>query len=92
MISKEITKQMITQMEQDSSLTYWVKNPNKEDNNPLNTFEKIKPDQNFYINKHNKLVISFDKYEVAPGYMGIVEFVIPTDVLKDTLVSNEYIK
>ncbi|MDR7236381.1 DUF3298 and DUF4163 domain-containing protein [Neobacillus drentensis] len=92
LISKEITKQMITQMEQDSSLTYWVKNPNKEDNNPLNTFEKIKPDQNFYINKHNKLVISFDKYEVAPGYMGIVEFVIPTDVLKDTLVSNEYIK
>ncbi|MEH7503580.1 DUF3298 domain-containing protein [Neobacillus drentensis] len=92
LISKEITKQMITQMEQDSSLTYWVKNPNKEDNNPLNTFEKIKPDQNFYINKNNKLVISFDKYEVAPGYMGIVEFVIPTDVLKDTLVSNEYIK
>lgn len=92
LIGKEITKQMITQMEQDSSLTYWVKNPNKEDNNPLNTFEKIKSDQNFYINEHNKLVISFDKYEVAPGYMGIVEFVIPTDVLKDTLVSNEYIK
>ena len=92
LISNEIKKQMITQMEQDSDITYWVKNPNKEDNDPLDTFEKIKPDQNFYINKNNKLVISFDKYEVAPGYMGIVEFVIPTDVLKDTLVSDEYIK
>ncbi|MDU5177028.1 RsiV family protein, partial [Clostridium sp.] len=39
-----------------------------------------------------KLVISFDKYEVAPGYMGVVEFVIPTEILSDSLVSNEYIK
>jgi len=25
------------------------------------------------------LVISFDKYEVGPGYMGIQEFEIPTE-------------
>jgi hypothetical protein len=91
-ISNEIKKQMITQMEKNSDLTYWVKNPNKKDDNPIDPFEKIKPDQNFYINKDNKLVISFDKYEVAPGYMGIVEFVIPTDVLKAALVSDEYLK
>jgi hypothetical protein len=92
LISNEIKKQMIAQMDKDPSLTYWVKNPNKKDDNPLDTFEKIKPDQNFYINKNNKLVIVFDKYDVAPGAMGIVEFVIPTDVLKDVLVSNEYLK
>ncbi|CAH2715344.1 Anti-sigma-V factor RsiV [Neobacillus rhizosphaerae] len=92
LISKEIRKQMITQMEQDSDLTYWVKNPNKKDDNPLDTFEKIQSNQNFYINKQNKLVIGFDKYEVAPGYMGVVEFIIPTDVLKGILVSDEYVK
>lgn len=32
------------------------------------------------------------KYEVAPGYMGVVEFQIPTEVIKDALVSHEYIK
>jgi len=29
------------------------------------------------------LVISFDKYEVGPGYMGIQEFEIPTEVIAD---------
>ena len=58
----------------------------------MDLFEKISKDQNFYINSEGKLVISFDKYEVAPGYMGVVEFVIPTEILSDSLVSNEYIK
>lgn len=92
LISNEIKKQMITQMEKDTDLTYWVKNPNKKDDNSIDPFEKIKPDQNFYINKDNKLVIVFDKYEVAPGYMGVVEIVIPTDVLKAALVSDKYLK
>jgi hypothetical protein len=92
LISNEIKKQMITQMKKNSDLTYWVKNPNKKDDNPLDTFEKIQSNQNFYINKNNKLVIAFDKYEVAPGYMGVVEFIIPTDVLKGILVSDEYVK
>ena len=55
-------------------------------------FEKIIPDQNFYITSDHKLVISFDKYEAAPGYMGILTFEIPTDVVKDLLVSDTYIK
>ncbi|MPQ25136.1 DUF3298 and DUF4163 domain-containing protein [Bacillus paralicheniformis] len=91
-ISEEIKKQMISQMEQDSSLYYWVKNPNKKDESPFDPFEKIKPEQSFYINKNNKLVIVFNKYEVAPGYMGVVEFTIPSGVLSNVLVSNEYIK
>lgn len=55
-------------------------------------FQSITADQTFYINKEGKLVISFDKYEIAPGYKGIVEFVIPTDCIQDSLVSNAYIK
>ncbi|MFU1793173.1 hypothetical protein ACM1RC_04840 [Paenibacillus azoreducens] len=34
----------------------------------------------------------FDEYEVSPGYMGVVEFIIPTPVITDALVSNAYIK
>lgn len=55
-------------------------------------FDKIRPDQSFYITVDNKLVISFDKYEIAPGYMGVVTFEIPTDVIKEQLVGDLYIK
>ncbi|MDE7061582.1 MAG: RsiV family protein, partial [Lachnospiraceae bacterium] len=40
-------------------------------------------DRNFYLNAENKLVIVFDEYEVAPGSMGMPEFVIPEEVLEE---------
>ncbi|KEF36209.1 Protein of unknown function (DUF3298)/Domain of unknown function (DUF4163) [Schinkia azotoformans MEV2011] len=93
-ISDEIKKEMISQMEKDPNLIYWVETPNNlvEDLDLVGAFEKIKANQSFYINKDSKLVIVFDKYEVAPGYMGVVEFTIPSEILVDTLVSDEYIK
>ncbi|WP_066494829.1 DUF3298 and DUF4163 domain-containing protein [Abyssisolibacter fermentans] len=39
-------------------------------------FKGIKDDQRFYINEQGKVVIVFDKYEIAPGYMGRLEFAI----------------
>lgn len=39
-------------------------------------FESISEDEKFYINEDEQAVIVFDKYEIAPGYMGFVEFVI----------------
>lgn len=42
-------------------------------------FKEIAPDQLFYINSDNQLVICFDKYTVAPGSSGTPEFVIPVD-------------
>jgi hypothetical protein len=89
-ISENIKQQMIDQNKSDNSKFYWV--DGIKQNVPMELFEKIVPDQNFYISTDNKLVISFDKYEVAPGYMGIVQFVIPTEILMDDLVSNEYIR
>lgn len=55
-------------------------------------FSKIASEQTFYINADSKLVIVFDEYAVAPGSMGIVEFVIPTETIQELLVSNAYIK
>ena len=38
-----------------------------------------------------ELTFVFDKYEVAPGYMGIVEFSVPTDALSD-IVKDGYLQ
>ena len=37
-------------------------------------FQTIADDQNFYLKDDHTAVIVFDKYEIAPGYMGFVEF------------------
>jgi hypothetical protein len=85
-ISENIKAQMRQQMKDDEQKFYWV------EEGDISPFEKVKGDQSFYINSNNKLVISFDKYEVAPGYMGVIEFEIPTEALSNVLVSNEYVK
>lgn len=88
-ISENIQEQMRAQMKSDPNKIYWVSGGNEEFGS---VFETIAKDQNFYINPDHKLVISFDEYEVAPGYMGVVEFTIPTEVISELLVSKEYIK
>lgn len=90
-ISDNIKKQMIEQNQADKKKFYWVEGIDQQ-GAKITLFEEISKEQNFYINTDSKLVISFDKYQVAPGYMGVVEFVIPTEILSDRLVSNEYIK
>ena len=89
-ISENIKEQMREEMKLDSRKIYWVADENG--NGSMDIFKEIDKNQNFYINDKSELVISFNKYEVAPGYMGIVEFIIPTDILSNILVSNEYIK
>lgn len=86
-ISEEIKNQMKARMEDDEDLYYWLEDEIEDFN-----FKEISKNQNFYINEDYKLVISFDKYEVAPGYMGVQEFIIPTEILNPILVSNMYIK
>ncbi|SFD08281.1 DUF3298 and DUF4163 domain-containing protein [Bacillus sp. UNCCL81] len=89
-ISQNIKEQMKEQMKKDGSKVYWIPEANLDYS--IDPFVSIKDNQNFYINKDHKLVISFDKYEVAPGYMGVVEFTIPTDVLSKVLVGHHYIR
>jgi len=89
-ISENIKEQMLEQVRLDESLHYWVEGI--EESDFFGLFEKIASEQKFYINENYKLVIVFDKYEVAPGYMGVVEFEIPTAPISGLLVSDEYIK
>lgn len=88
-ISENIKEQMIEENRADKKKFYWVEGI--EQNGTVELYNKILSEQNFYINPEGKLVISFDKYEVAPGYMGIVEFIIPTEAISGLLVSKDYI-
>lgn len=91
-ISDYITEQMRQEMNAtNQEKTYWVSGAGLPDEELVDLFTTIKADQNFYITEEGKLVVVFDEYEVAPGYMGVVEFEIPTKILNDILVSDEYI-
>lgn len=86
-ISENIKEQMKKQMKEDPNKIYWV-----EDDDMTEPFKAIRADQNFYITDKHKLVISFDEYEAAPGYMGVTEFTIPTSVISKLLVGDRYIR
>ena len=38
----------------------------------------IQKEQPFYINQQNQVVVVFNEFDIAPGYMGMPEFIIPT--------------
>ncbi len=77
-ISENIKEQMRSQMEQDENISYWIDDEIEELN-----FNAITEETNFYINQNNDVVICFNEGDVAPMYMGIIEFEIPAEVLKE---------
>lgn len=76
-ISENIIKQMKAEMAADDMKIYWVDSEEEIGHQ----FEMIKEDQNFYLNGTGQIVICFDEYEVAPGYMGLVEFTIEDEAI-----------
>lgn len=79
--SDEIRTRMREQMEDNPNLVYWV-----DDGNGANfVFDQIDENQNFYFDSDGNLVIVFEKYQVAPGYMGCPEFTIPAGLYQDGL-------
>ncbi len=80
-INQNILGQMKEQMEKDENITYFIKSEEEPDG-----FGSISDDTNFYLNKSGELVVVFDEYEVAPGFMGIVEFTVPKNVVTLTPV------
>lgn len=84
-ISTYLKDYMRAHMARDENAYYWVDDP------IIDGFEAISPNQTFYITPKRELVISFDKYEIAPGSMGVLEFTIPYGVIADDLVSDFYI-
>ena len=77
-ISKNIISQMRERTKKNPEDVYWI-------DDEIDVFTKIKKDQGFYINDKNEIVICFDKYEVAPGASGLVEFTIPKEITKQLM-------
>lgn len=79
-ISENIKAQMREQMQKDEMVHYWV----DEVDIPEWNFKAITDETSFYINENGNIVICFNEGDVAPMYMGCVEFVIPDEVVKGT--------
>ncbi|PZG33360.1 DUF3298 domain-containing protein [Listeria ivanovii] len=86
LIKNNILLQTHQQMETNPEKIYWDINEWEP------SFSAPNLEKHFYINTNNKLVITFNKYEVAPGSMGNIEFKIPTSVIKNCLKNNTFIK
>ena len=78
LISENIKEQMKDRMAKDEDVVYWLEDEIEEIN-----FKAITEETSFYINENNNVVISFSEGEVAPMYMGVVEFEIPAEVLRE---------
>ena len=75
-ISEEIKRQMQERMDADENVYYWLNDEIEEWN-----FQAITDETNFYLNEKDNVVIAFNEGDVAPMYMGTVEFEIPAEVL-----------
>lgn len=84
-ISDYILSRMQEEMKADPGKSYFI-----NEDIDIN-FKQINENQKFYINQAGELVICFDKYEVAPGYMENLEFVIPAEVIKQVVANDRLI-
>lgn len=69
-IEEQVRKQTAERMAEDSSLTYWIGTNEEYLNDDI--FENPK----FYLNEDGNVVVIYEKYQIAPGYMGMSEFEI----------------
>ncbi len=76
-ISDNIKQQMQERMDADENVYYWLNDEIEEWN-----FQAITDETSFYLNEKGNVVIGFNEGDVAPMYMGTVEFEIPAEVLE----------
>lgn len=74
-LGDNIKEQMRAQMKQDDGKSYFL----DTEYSGLN-FQGLTGEESYYFNENGDLVILFNEYDVAPGYMGAVEFTIPKSV------------
>lgn len=75
-INEDIKVQMKKQMDADDKVFYWL----NDEIEGLN-FKTITDETSFYINEKDNVVICFNEGDVAPMYMGAVEFEISAEAL-----------
>ena len=70
----EVLKQINQMIEEDPNLCFWGITDSEYMGDEFIGVTESTP---FYINADGKIVISYNKYDIAPGAMGIMEFEIP---------------
>ena len=74
-ISENIKEQMRAQMKEDENIAYFI-----DSDIPEMDFAGLTGEESYSFSDSGELVIYFDEYDVAPGYMGAVSFTIPLEV------------
>lgn len=72
--NESIRAQIEERLAEDDSLIYWGFGVDFGDE--FEGFKTVDENTQFYINENGNPVVCFDKYEIAPGYMGVQEFEI----------------
>ena len=80
-LSEKVIAQMREQMAQSDIIEYFI-----DTDMPELNFTAIRPDQPYYVDSSGDLVLSFDKYEAAPGFMGAFTMTIPAGELTDIIL------
>ena len=83
---ENIQSQMKEQMAEDESVTYWLDSEVGEWN-----FTELPENTAFYLNEKGELVVVFNAGDVAPMYMGVCEFTIPSEAIRD-IANPDYLK
>lgn len=89
-LKNEILRQMKENSAKDDDNTYFATDDDPAMQAMVDMDDEISK-ANFYVNSDGNLVIVFDKGTVAPMYMGITEFTIGNDVIKD-IANPDFIK
>lgn len=74
-LEEYIITEMKALMEADENVVYFFDDPAIGED-----ITYVSDNQNFYFDENNNLVMAYNEYEVAPGYMGMPEITIPVDV------------
>lgn len=76
--NESIVAQIKQRMAEDENKMYFGFGPNGGEDREMGIpgFTTVTDDTKFYLNERGNVVIVFEKYEIAPGYMGFQEFEI----------------
>ena len=86
LLRDEILRQMRQEMAEDENAVYWIDESTTELVGTLDwddLLAEVGNNNQYRIDENGDLVIVFNKYDVAPGYMGNPEFIIPIDVVME---------
>ena len=87
-LTKEVKRQMSEQLKENPEKYYWT---NKDFQEGVEEISLVTKNTNFYINKNHELVLVYDQFSIAPGYMGNPEFVIPKEITNKLLATSDYL-